>query len=293
MTPSAPTSSEIGAGDDNPARAPSVAFTGHLRLVAQRRDDGRTVLAEQAFRAPFHLGKPYWDGAALQVQIVNPTAGILAGDRLQSEIRVGSGAVLSVTTPAASRAFMMRHGVAECRQHFHVSAGGWLEYFPEPLCPHRSTDYAQHTTLSLDDGAAAFWCDSLAPGRVGRGEKWAWRRLVLSLAADFSGEPVLRERLDASGEELRRLAEFHGTPDAWFANALLFSDTLTPANPVWDQLRALHRDGVWCGVTRLRRAGWAIRVIAPGGQALRDTLAEIRRLLSGKIAPLRTDWRKL
>jgi len=53
-------------------------FSGHLQIRASRRVHGRTVLAAQSFRAPFHLSKPYWDADAgvLIVQVVNPTAGI-------------------------------------------------------------------------------------------------------------------------------------------------------------------------------------------------------------------------
>src|SRR6185369_10218131 len=115
------------------------AFSGHLHLRAARRDHGRTVLAAQSFRAPFHLSKPYWDEdvRVLLAQVVNPTAGILDGDRLESEIGVDAGASLLVTTPSASRVFQMRDGAAECRQHFTVADGGWLEVLPEPLVPHR------------------------------------------------------------------------------------------------------------------------------------------------------------
>src|SRR5688500_6639167 len=112
-------------------------FSGHLSLCAAVRDHGRTVLAAQSFRAPFHISKPYWDAdsRALLVQVVNPTAGILAGDRLESEIAVQRDAALLVTTPSANRLFQMRGGAAECSQHFTVSAGGWLEVMPEPLVP--------------------------------------------------------------------------------------------------------------------------------------------------------------
>ena len=124
-------------------------FAGHLHLEAAPRADGRTVLARQSFRAPFHLGKSYWDGDVLQVRVVNATAGILAGDRLELAVRVRPGAALLVLTPAAARAFMMRRGAAECRQAFTVDAGGWLEYAPEPLFPHRDSDYTQTTRLDV------------------------------------------------------------------------------------------------------------------------------------------------
>src|SRR5258708_29533596 len=103
-------------------------FSGHLKILAARRDHGRTVLAAQSFRAPFHLGKAYWDADAglLIAQGVNPTAGILAGDRLESDITVEAGAALLVTTPSASRVFKMQDGAAEGLQHFRVATHGSL-----------------------------------------------------------------------------------------------------------------------------------------------------------------------
>jgi len=117
-----------------------VTLSGHLRLQAAARPDGRTVLAAQSFRAPYHLSKPYWDAdvGALLVQVVNPTAGILEGDSLTSDITVERNAALLVTTPSASRVFKMKNGSAECRQDFKVAKGGWLEVLPEPLVPHRA-----------------------------------------------------------------------------------------------------------------------------------------------------------
>jgi len=284
----------------NPAGATSInrltagpVLAGHLQFEAARREDGRTALARQSFRAPFHISKPYWDGRVLQVQVVNSTAGILAGDRLELAVEVMAGAALRVTTPAATRAFMMRSGAAECRQSFSVAAGAWLEYSPEPLCPHRACDYAQTTRLALAADAEVFFADALAPGRVGRGEAWAWRRLLLQLDIEVGGEPILRERLDCSGADLARLAAFYSSSAAWFATVVIFSPRLTVDDPAWPALRASHGGDRWVGVTRLRRAGWIVRLIAPGGQALRDLLAQVRSTLAKKLPSLQGDPRKL
>ena len=85
-------------------------FSGHLSLRAATRTHGRTILAAQSFRAPYHLSKPYWDPDTLTLlaQVVNPTAGILSGDQLASDISVDAGAALLVTTPSASRVFKMK-----------------------------------------------------------------------------------------------------------------------------------------------------------------------------------------
>ena len=89
-------------------------FAGHLHLKATARADGRTALSTQSFRAPYHLSKPYWDAdtGTLLVQVVNPTAGILEGDSLRSDIAVGREAALLVTTPSArSRRSMRLSGI--------------------------------------------------------------------------------------------------------------------------------------------------------------------------------------
>lgn len=269
------------------------ALCGHLRLVAAADADGRTQIVRQSFRAPFHISKPYWDGTVLQVQVVNPTAGILEGDRLELDVAAERGASMLVTTPAAARAFMMRHGAAECRQSFRVGAGGWLEYLPEPLYPHRDADYTQATRLEVEAGGEAACFDALAPGRVGRGERWAWRRLRLSLDVHYAGEPVLRECLDTGGAALAAATDAHRTPDAFFGTLVLITERLRADDPVWERVRALHGGGLWIGATALRRGGWIVRVIAPGGQALRDTVAELRGLFAPALPGMASDLRKL
>lgn len=259
------------------------ALDGHLRLRAVRAADGSTALAAQSFRAPFHLSKPNWDPSAevLHVQVVNPTAGILEGDRLESAIAVDAGAALLVSTPSASRLFRMTGGGhATGRQRFEVAADATLEVFPEPLVPHRGSTYFQETTLEAAAGATVLLIDQLMPGRLAHGEAWAWDRLVLGLTVRREGALLLRERLDQSGPALRGLADFAGTgATSCFANLVLLPPT-DVTEPAWRApVAALHRAGTWLGVSRLRQAGWSIRVISPDPLRLRDTLAELRAIL--------------
>ena len=274
------------------------SFSGHLSLRAATRAHGRTVLAAQSFRAPYHLSKPYWDAPTrtLIVQVVNPTAGILAGDRLESEIAVAAGAALLVTTPSASRLFHMRDGVAECRQHFTVAAGAWLEVMPEPLVPHRASRYRQVTTIEVEPGGELFFVDQLTPGRVGHGEAWVWDRLQLELTVRVGGELALRERLDQSGEEMKQLAMLAGSgAAACFANAILIAPAAAASGePPWRaELSALHRDGIWVGVSALRCGGWSLKIVAPDTIRLRKTVCEARRILAGYFPRLGCDTRKL
>lgn len=269
-------------------------FSGHLRLRAAARADGRTILADQSFRAPYHISKPYWDADAgtLLVQVVNPTAGILAGDRLESEIAADTNATLLVTTPSASRLFTMADGQAECTQRFRVAAGAWLEVSPEPLVPHRNCRFRQTTNLVVEPGGTAFFVDQLFPGRIGHGETWSWAELCLMLDVTVGDDLILRERFSHSANELKQLAAFSGSgPNACFANAVLIGDMGQSAQCL-DRLRALHGNGVWLGVSNLRQSGWSIKIVAPDPIALRETLREARHVLAAAFPRLRCGTRK-
>ncbi len=270
-----------------PQRAGEPAsLIGHLKVRAARDAEGRTHLSEQSFRAPFHIGKGYWDGQVMQLRVVNPTAGILAGDHLELAVDVDPGASLAILTPAATRAFMMTSGVASCEQRFTVEDGAWLEYAPEPLFPHTQSDYSQSTRLELAPGAQAYYAEALAPGRVGRGESWAWRRLRLSLDVTVGGKLLFRERLDSSGADFARLAAFYRRTEAWLATVVLYSEKLKDDASLWDAVRLLGAP------TRLAPGLYLVRVIAGGSIELRDTLAGLRAAGAKVLPALGTDLRR-
>ncbi len=274
-------------------------FHGQLSLRAEVRSDGRTAIGAQAFRAPYHVSKPYWDAdtGTLLVQVVNPTAGILSGDRLESSVEVAPGAAVLLTTPSASRVFKMREGEANSTQRFTVESGGWLEVLPEPLVPHRGSVFHQRTELVVAEEGAAFYADLLLPGRVAHGEAWEWKKLVLELDVRRAGERLLHERFEQDGAGLRALAALAGAGEgACFGNAVVIGPGVSAASaPAWrDQLHALHTDGVWVGASQLRlNGGWSIKFIAPDGVRLKETLAAIRHALATVCPHLACDARKL
>lgn len=273
-------------------------FHGQLSLRAERRPDGRTAIGAQAFRAPYHVSKPYWDTdtRTLLVQVVNPTAGILSGDKLESSVEVATGAAMLLTTPSASRVFKMREGEANSTQCFTVEAGGWLEVLPEPLVPHRGSVFHQRTELVVAAEGSAFYADLLLPGRVAHGEAWEWKKLVLELDVRRAGERLLHERFDQDGAGLRALAALAGAGEgACFGNAVVIGPGLSAVAPAWrEKLHAAHTDGVWIGASQLRlESGWSIKFVASDGVKLKQTLAAIRRALVDVCPHLACDARKL
>ncbi|HEY5793034.1 MAG TPA: urease accessory protein UreD, partial [Chthoniobacterales bacterium] len=203
-------------------------MTGHLHIELAADAAGRTFIRGQSFHAPMHLSKPHWDGNCLVVQAVNCTAGLFGGDRIDFSVHAGAGTRALVTSPSAQRAYPARtaDSVAWIEQRFTVEPGAWLETFPEIFIPHRGARVRQNTRIDAQSGAELFYLESLAPGRVGAGEAFAYERLEWLTELFLGGKSLVRERyaLEAGGDSVELLRSHF--PDAYYASGYLVSPKL-------------------------------------------------------------------
>jgi len=254
----------------------SRGLSGHLDLVCAPDARGVSVLRHQSFRAPMHLSKPHHDGDTLVVNIVNPTAGLLEGDRVECRVKVEGGARLLLTTPSASRAHRMRNGSAELVQELRVAKGGFLEFWPELFIPQGGTRYRQRTELRVEEGGELVFFESLAPGRVAAGESFAFHELKWETDVWHDTTRVARERyrLTPESESVRTLRAVF--PDAYYASGFVLTPRLDDAHRCWQRLHDLHTSDAWIGCGRLSRGGWVIKCLAAGSVALRRMLHTVR-----------------
>src|SRR3989442_10070267 len=88
--------------DPEPAR---VGRDGTLALALERRD-GATVLGACPYRLPLQVLSPMaLDDPAAVVSVLNPTGGLLRGDRLTIDVTIGPAAPGRLTTPPAPQAY--------------------------------------------------------------------------------------------------------------------------------------------------------------------------------------------
>jgi len=212
--------------------------------------------------------------------MINPTAGVLSGDRLCSDVKVEPGARLNLTTPSATRVYTMPEGRAEAIQNFSVARDARLSSVPSMLVPHKHSSYHQTSRLTIERGGELLYLDTLAPGRVAHGESFQYTELKYELELYWDGHLNAREcfRLrpdDASLMPLRRVF-----PHAYWASGYLITDQLTDSHPVIAAIRELHCADAFVGVSRLPYAGWSIKIIACDSCALSRTLLSFRRILT-------------
>lgn len=232
----------------------------------------------QAFRAPIHLSKSHLDQGCLVQTIVNPTAGFFDGDQVESNVEVGPGAKLILSTPSASRVYRARSGMAAVNhQRFTIGEQGFLEWIPEPFIPHAGARYVQRTELELHPTASLLLFDWISPGRVAMGEIFAYEQLRWELDLKLGGRLIARERYemrpgDDSLEALR--AKF---PAAHYFSVYA-AGQMTRSWPA-EALDALAGESVYLGHGPLDAGVHVIRALCRDSLAARALMEKLRKLL--------------
>lgn len=279
-----------------PPNVSARAVRGELCLRAEVDARRHTVLAYRQAAGAFHLSKSYWDDHALMVQWVNPTAGVFAGDVLTSDVAVGPGAALLVTTPSATRIHTRMDPAAfpgEQRQHFQVASGGCLEVQPEWLIPQRGSAFVQRTTIDVAAGGRLFYAELLAPGRVAHNEVLLFDTLDLRLRLQVAGRRVVQERLHATApNQMWMLQSRDG--DALFTATVFIVLPSQAKQAASMALEALARHALCqSGVSPLDEDVLAIRLTARQGLLIKAALRTLREAMVPLCAPLRCELRKL
>ena len=279
-----------------PAHVGARTVRGRMTLRAEADARGHTVLTERVHEGAYHLSKPYWDGRVLMLQWVNPTAGIFAGDVLDSRISAGTGASLLVTTPGATRIHTRTSAdlpPGEQLQHFHVARGGWLEVQPEWLIPQRGSAFLQKTQIDVEHGGRLFYAELLAPGRVAHGEALVFDTLDLRTSLTLGGHVIAQERLFASATDRCWMLQSREGEPMFSATAWLVLPGL--ARPVVASVRACLASAEDCesGLAVLPDEVLGIRLLAARGMTIRKVMQSLRTVLAESFPPLRTNMRKL
>jgi urease accessory protein len=160
--------------EQNPERAGRDGFL-RLRFV---RSGPKTILAQSRFSLPLQILTPLAlpDGSSY-LMLLNPTGGVLGGDRLLTEIVQEAGTHVCLTTPSATRIYRTSEKPAIQETVIQLGEGATLEYFPDHVIPHARSALHQSLRIEMARGSRAMFLDSMASGRVAHGERWGFSEI--------------------------------------------------------------------------------------------------------------------
>lgn len=143
-----------------------------LHITAEEKN-GRTILSECDFTAPFKIMKPFENrDGSIAVMLLQASAGIMEGDRQLLSLHVKKGARLTFLSQSYDKVHPMNDGWAERRMDVHVESGGCFCLKPQPMIPYTHSKFKSHIRVDLDDESAKFsMSEILTCGRLGHNEE--------------------------------------------------------------------------------------------------------------------------
>ncbi len=179
--------------------AARVGRDGSLRLRFERRGS-RTVVTGCRYTLPLQVLAPVaLDDPAAVVSILNPTGGLVGGDRLSIDVHAAAGAHAVLTTPSATRVYRTEGEVTAQMVRLSVGPRAVVEWVPDHTIPFAGSALRQTIDVELDETAGLVLVDAFSAGRIALGE--AWRFAVLAFDRDRFAADV--ERLGADGATTR------------------------------------------------------------------------------------------
>lgn len=204
-TESVPTAFEGYAAETLATPAGSPGKNGVLEATLASDAEGTTRAIREYVEVPFHLTRGLYhdpEPGLVTLCAQTPTGGVAQGDRHRTRIEAKSGAKAHVTAQSATKVQSMDRNYAALSVDLEVEGGAYLEYLPEPLILHEGARCLQTADVTLHEGGTLLFSDVVVPGRLARGERFAYDRYRSRLCVDApDGTPLLRDDIDLAPDE--------------------------------------------------------------------------------------------
>lgn len=174
----------------------------HGRLALDYDRAGHTTRSRSRHQGPLRvLASLYPEGSAICHHVlVHPPGGLVGGDVLELDIRLGSGSHAVITTPGATRFYRSVGERALQQVRAQLASGSRLEWLPlETIC-HAATQAENCLRFTLEPGAEMIGWDLLALGLPASGE--AFNRGHMHQQIDLPGVWLDRARIDGGDRRL-------------------------------------------------------------------------------------------
>ena len=270
--------------------AARVGRDGALRLNFARRGPA-TVVTGCRCTLPLQVLAPVaLDDPAAVVSILNPTGGLVGGDRLAIDVHAGAGAHAVLTTPSATRVYRAEGEPTVQTVRLSIGPRAVVEWVPDHTIPFAGSALRQAIDVELDETAGLILVDAFAAGRVAVGEAWRFALLESAISIRDPDGWLLHDRFALRGPALKDDPAFDGLGFAearpYFASIAVVGAFDRDRFAAAVQSLGADRDATSLGVAALPRRGALVRCLAPNAPALLDAVEGCWRLARGALLGL-------
>ena len=262
----------------HPDTAPTAAVgrVGTLSLAYVRRG-GRTILADSHCTSPWHLLPPMYldDTGSACTFLLNPSGGLVGGDRLTIHASVGRDAHVLISSPSANRVYGSPLNVAVQTVRMTVGSGAILEWLPELTIPFAGSRFRQRIHVSLAPRSTVLLWDAMAAGRIARDERWAFTSYENEIRLVTASGASLLERCHFTPEQgfdrAQWAQDWNYIGSLYLVGESLDEEACKRLGDVVTELLARARSSILGGVSEPAAPGLVVKLLARTAIELNDT----------------------
>ncbi|HEX9061548.1 MAG TPA: urease accessory protein UreD [Clostridia bacterium] len=252
-------------------------------FIKTAEKDGRTVLEDSYFTAPFKVAKPFCDEETgdMSIMVMMASAGIMEGDSYKVNAELGKGSRLVLHGQSYNKIHRMKDSCALQHNRFVVNEGAFLDFAQMPVIPFKDSNFQSITECYLKKGSSFLYSDVLACGREKRGECFEFKLYKNINRIYYEGELIFfdNQLLCPKEQCLYGMGFFEGYTHQ--ATLMYFSDKFE-ARLLESALLALENlDDIEYGGSMTKKHGMVIRILGSSSDRLSAVLKMIRDVMNG------------
>ena len=191
------------AGKNAVAHLTFKKFGEKTHLVDLYNEVPAKVLRE-LYYDPYRPGLPY-------ILFMNPTGGIVQGDRYIYKIFLHEGAEAFITDTMATKIYKMDLNYASKHVDVYLGKDSRLEYLPRETIAFVDSRWYQQTVFHVDEGSTFLYSQIFCPGRVFRGEFWDFNTFSSKVIIEKDDKLLLLDSSTFTGQDKKLLDLIFGS----------------------------------------------------------------------------------
>jgi len=165
----------------------------------------KTRLLRKAFNGPLTVQKPFYpEDKVCHTYLIHPPGGIVGGDQLFLDVKIGPQAHTLITTPGANKFYRSAGPYAELNQAFRLADNSALEFLPQETILFDASLSHINSEISIQKSSRLMLWDIVCLGRPASNSFFQHGRCVQQLQVSCDNQPYLSDRseFDALSENM-------------------------------------------------------------------------------------------
>ena len=249
-----------------------------LRFTACFEDE-RTKLGDCYFTAPFKIAKPFYENDMMKIVVMSASAGMMAGDVQEFDIKVEDNAKLYFTTQSYEKIHKMDEGFASRTANIRVGNEASLYYVPLCTIPFAKSSFKGDTKIWLEDNSSKlFLAEIFAPGRKAYGEQFKYDTYISRTLVWRNNNLIYYDNTRYIPDKIK--LDGYGMFEKWthllniFITSTIESDKLI--EDIREYIKVKDLEG---GASITEYGDISIKVLGNNAQILEDVVKKMRELI--------------